>query len=241
MHSSKKTTMGFSSYRAAFVSAIKNHENGYADYMKEYEALPRERYFVEPPQKDTRMSGEQRWAFYEDLINGGLKWKLSLFQNMFMDKIKMATCSLVHGEDWKAVQEVFLKERNWTSSNLSPFVLGSAPRRFGKSVVVGGVHVVAYALAMPNSVQAMFSTGRRASQNTLSYAYKTLVASGYKDWIRKYNQEELEIANPDDPTQTSKMFFYPSNAKVHAKNLPNFIRDFVMGGDCACACACSCS
>lgn len=214
METSSNPEHGFSCYRPAFVDGLANHKKHYEAYMKQYQILPRERYFVNPPVTKHRVSGEQRWAKYESLLNGGLVWKLHKFQLTFLEKIKMATCSVIHGEDWKSVQEKFLSERGWDSKMLNPFVLGSAPRRFGKSVVVGGVHIVAFAISMPNSVQAMFSTGRRASQNTLNYAYKTLVAAGYKDWIKKYNQEELEIADPETPYQTSKMFFYPSNAKV---------------------------
>lgn len=205
---------GFSSYRLAFVAGLEKQTQLFEKDCLRFDIEKRERYFVDHEKVETTMSGEQRWAEYERLIDGGLTWKAEKFQKGFLEKIKQGTCASIHGSDWPKVKEKFLSSKGWKSPNLNKIILGSAPRRFGKSVVMGGIHMNAYALVMPNSVQAGFSTGKRASKLTLEYAYKTLIASGYQNWIKKYNAEELEIANPDDPYQSSKMYFYPSNVRV---------------------------
>jgi hypothetical protein len=167
------------------------------------------------------LSGEERWHQYIKYMESGLKlWKLHVFQREFFDRIKMATAPLVYGSDWDDVKESVCAENGWKLGGMSRFVLASAPRRFGKSVAIGK-HLIAFALVMPNSVQAGFSTGRRASSNTLNIAVRTLVANGMSDWIVKCNQEEFWIADPEDRYQPRKMFFYPSNAKVTIEKKTN--------------------
>lgn len=204
---------GVTSYRryilGVFESKAAKLKNGITEQM-----FVTKEEMMEPPKKKVDMSGDERFALYERLLEHDLVlWKLHKFQLAFLDKIKMATAPLIYGREWDDAKERVCAQRKWKLQNMSRFVLGSAPRRFGKSVLLAK-HMVAFALVMPNSVQAGFSTGRRASSNTLGLAARTLVAQGLSSWIVKYNQEELWIADPEDRFQPRKMFFYPSNARV---------------------------
>ena len=109
-------------------------------------------------------------------------------------------------------------------------ILAKAPRRFGKSIAgdqmnlffckyvdekknIVGMIVIAFALVMPGSTQAIFSTGRRASRNLLEICYKHLVDLGLSDREVGFNQENLFIKDPESG-KISKIYCYPSNSKV---------------------------
>jgi hypothetical protein len=214
MDASKLEPQGITSYRRYFLDMFETKAEKLLDEVKEQMLVSKAEMMEPVLDKKSEMSGEERFAEYERLLEEGLcLWKLHNFQRAFLEKIKMATCPLIYGAEWDDARERVCAQRNWKIQNMSRFVLGSAPRRFGKSVVVAK-HLIAFALVMPNSIQAGFSTGRRASSNTLALAARTLVAQGLSDWIVKFNQEELWIADPNDRFRPRKIFFYPSNAKV---------------------------
>jgi hypothetical protein len=163
--------------------------------------------------EDAQVSdGEKRWATFEFYLGeGNPMYVLSTFQLQFLEKIKMALAPSIHGKDWSRVKERFCKERGWKDEDLNRFLLGMAPRRFGKSVLVGGKLMFAYMMAMPGEKVAGFSTGRRASKATLDLARNVINASNIR--ILKSNDEEIVVLHPFTKQET-KLSFFPSNPRV---------------------------
>lgn len=65
--------------------------------------------------------------------------------------------------DWERAGPQVIKQKGWKAKDLSKVKMGQAPRRFGKSVTVGRL-ASTFGKCKPGSVQAIFSTGRRASK-----------------------------------------------------------------------------
>ena len=146
---------------------------------------------------------------YEEILERGFVWRRHRFQKGFHDECVKALAPSIVGRDWDRVGPRIIKERLWL--HLAQIVIAKAPRRFGKSAGVG-MNAATYAEVMHGSVQAIFSTGRRASRNLLDICYKMIIERGLGPYICRYNQEELWIKFPDG--KTSKIFSYPANAKI---------------------------
>ena len=103
-----------------------------------------------------------------------------------------------------------LDRNNW--EDIRQQCLCMTPRRFGKTVAVG-MFVGAIALVVAGSEQAIFSTGRRAS-NKLLELVSQLVSQvpGGADRIVKSNQETVWISHSCGAV--SKINSYPSCAKT---------------------------
>jgi len=99
---------------------------------------------------------------------------------------------------------------NW--EDIRQQCLCMTPRRFGKTVAVG-MFVGAMALVVPGCEQAIFSTGRRASNKLLELVSQLVCqVSGAADRIVKSNQETVWISHACGTV--SKINSYPSCAKT---------------------------
>lgn len=197
-------------------SAAANQRDAWTLRRKDYSVRSVTDYFLHNEEADEICPGEKRWMRFCMLVGSGkgsLKWKLHTFQKEFMKIIKMALAPLIWGIDWEANKARVCESEGWNLSDLNRFCLGSAPRRFGKSVVVA-MCMAAFALSMDGSVQCCFSTGRRASEGTLKIVKNTLAESGYAHLFVKANSEALEIRSIEDRNKISTMRFFPANATV---------------------------
>jgi hypothetical protein len=85
-------------------------------------------------------------------------------------------------------------------------------QRFGKTTAVS-MFMAAYCLSCPKSEQAVFSTGRRASQKMLENVRDMIRKVVKPERILKCNQEVIVIAG-DEPGDVRKINSYPACAKT---------------------------
>ena len=180
---------------------------------KKQRLLPREDYVVNPPDTHQETTGEGYLRHFEELLEYGFGIERGDFQREFHAQCtKEIAENIVGPEDWAKIGERLKRSRGWTS--IRHLLMASAPRRFGKSVALS-VLVAAYAVVVPQSVQCIFSTGRRASKNDLEIIYKLICDLGHKSWIVKFNEEELWLMpDPSKATDVRKVFCYPSKATI---------------------------
>ena len=100
-------------------------------------------------------------------------------------------------------------EQGWENSKQQ--VLCLTPRRFGKTYAVA-MFAAAVLVAVPRSEQAIFSTGRRASQKMLETIHRFMqhVKPPHLKLL-KFNQELIELQGPEGKRSVCS---YPSNAKT---------------------------
>ena len=94
-------------------------------------------------------------------------------------------------------------------------VLFMAPRRFGKTVSVA-MFAAALLMSSESSVQAIFSTGKRASGMLLEQIFKfyDAVGPGLGMTLVKKNMETLQVRGPGGGDDVRKIFGYPADAKT---------------------------
>jgi hypothetical protein len=120
------------------------------------------------------------------------------------------------GDDWVTEGERIMRKFGWSS--IPKMCLASAPRRFGKTVAVATA-ASGYAILMEDKVQAVFSTGGRASGGMRDYVRKAIVGIGLEDLIqtRGKSSENMYIKTIFDDiynTSESTIKFLPSDPKV---------------------------
>lgn len=202
------------SYRNGMLADLRYHENEYAGELKRYQVERRDDEILEEmKQVEDTMDGAKRLQWYEDLMENGFEFRRSQFQRGFNDMCERALIEDLVGAEWIKLAPDVMKQRQWGKEDMKKFVLAKAPRRFGKSQSVGR-QVCCYAIVASGKVQAIFSTGKRASTNLLQIVYKHVVEAGYGleiryvyAWLtnltypcRRFNQEELFfISNPREP------------------------------------------
>lgn len=96
----------------------------------------------------------------------------------------------------------------------SKILLGVGPRRFGKSIAQA-LLAFAYAMVVPKSKQAIFSTSERISKYMGELIYKCFCDAGLKDRVIRFGEEHMIISGDgsiEDDTRT--IYYYPSNPKV---------------------------
>ena len=101
------------------------------------------------------------------------------------------------------------REQGWEDAKQQ--VLCLTPRRFGKTYAVA-MFAAAVLVSVPRSEQAIFSTGRRASQKMLETIHRFMQhvkPPGLK--VLKFNQELIELQGPEGKRSVCS---YPSNAKT---------------------------
>lgn len=171
---------------------------------KQQQILSREDYITNPPDVQRATTGEERLREFEELLENGFGIERGDFQREFHAQVtKEVAENIVGPEDWAKIGEKLKRARGWRI--IRQRLMASAPRRFGKSVALAQI-VAAYAVIVPASVQCIFSTGRRASKNDLEIIYKLICDLGHKDWIVKFNDEELWLRpDRDAPTDVRKI------------------------------------
>ena len=133
-------------------------------------------------------------------------------QKQFHKAFMQATSQHIFKNDHKADMYKIMKREGW--KNLKQQILCLSPRRFGKTYAVG-MFITAYMISVPYSEQAIFSTGRRASQKLLELIHKFVVKIGAQDMVVKYNAEVLWIrGDPLNPLDIRKVSSYPSCSKT---------------------------
>ena len=207
-----------------FESIVSETELYYQDkYFREnkrYEVVKKHKYVIDPPNYNQDIPGEAKLRQFENILNA-FNYERHVFQREFHDIITKALAESIVGEDWNIIGPKLMAKRDWKKRSKCAMAL--APRRFGKSVSIA-MTVVAYAVVRPDSVQSIFSTGRRASANLLDLCKKFAIELNLN--IEKDNMEELFIKHPDG--KMSKIFSYPANAKVNRKTEKNnFIYLFI--------------
>lgn len=204
------------SYRNAMLADLRYHENEFAGDVKRYQVEQRDDEIMEELKfVEDGLDGAKRLRWFEDLMENGFEFRRSQFQRGFNDMCQRALIEDIVGPDWMKMAPDVMKQRRWTKEDMKKFVLAKAPRRFGKSQSVGR-QVCCYAVVAAGKVQAIFSTGKRASTNLLQIVYKHVVEVGFGTEIRRFNQEELFfVANPREPM--SRVYSYPAKAKIDAK------------------------
>lgn len=91
------------------------------------------------------------------------------------------------------------------------------PRRWGKTYSVA-MFVAACAASLERTEQAIFSTGRRASEKLLQLIYQMLCKlPGIKESIIKKNVETIWIQGPCGPDDIRKISSYPSKVSGKAR------------------------
>ena len=159
----------------------------------------------------TSSLGTLRLLEIRDVLENGYTWTRSNTQRQFHESFLNSCVRFLYSSDSSPpdYQEI-MKVNNW--SDIRQQCLCMTPRRFGKTVAVG-MFVGAIALVVPGSEQAIFSTGRRAS-NKLLELVNQLVSQvpGASERITKCNQETVWISHPCG--SVSKINSYPSCAKT---------------------------
>ena len=97
-------------------------------------------------------------------------------------------------------------------------VMAITPRRWGKTWAVA-MFVAAMASVLPNTEQAIFSTGRRASEKLLQLIYEMLCKlPGMRESVVKKTQETIWLQGPGGPGDTRKISSYPSKVRARARS-----------------------
>ena len=168
--------------------------------------------FVNPTQHDANaQTGRQRLERLRRTLDSyGLE--RSDMQKQFHNDMIGACAGLIFGDDLEAELDDLLIELG--TSELHNEFMAITPRRFGKTYSVA-MFVVAMANSVEGLEQAIFSTGRRASQKLLELVYRLMCkVPGMKESIVKYNVETLWVQGPGGPDDVRKIFSYPSNVKI---------------------------
>lgn len=163
------------------------------------------------PSRSGSSLGEERLAALRDVLENGYTWTRSNTQRRFHESFLNACVRFLFSQDSSPPDyRDILDRNNW--EDIRQQCLCMTPRRFGKTVAVG-MFVGAIALVVPGSEQAIFSTGRRAS-NKLLELVSQLVSQvpGGSERIVKSNQETVWVSHPCG--STSKINSYPSCAKT---------------------------
>lgn len=156
-----------------------------------------------------RVSGRERLAKLRRTLDSyGLE--RSEMQRQFHEDMIGACARLIFKDDLEAELDDLLIELG--VEELHSEFMAITPRRFGKTYSVA-MFVVAMMVACEGIEQAIFSTGRRASQKLLELIY-TLMKKipGLAESITKHNVETIWIRGPDG--EDRKVFSYPSSVRI---------------------------
>lgn len=167
---------------------------------------------VHPPENDgTAATGRQRLTRLRRTLDSfGLE--RSPMQKQFHEDMIGACARLIFRDDLDAELDDLLVELN--TRELHTEFMAITPRRFGKTYSVA-MFVVAMAASVEGIEQAIFSTGRRASQKLLELVYRLMIkVPGMKESIVKYNVECLWVRGPNGGDDVRKISSYPSNIKI---------------------------
>lgn len=138
----------------------------------------------------------------------GVRWHKD--QMSFLNGVRTNAIPGFYGDEWPAHRERVCRAQN-INGEQQP-VMFTSPRRWGKTTAMAGA-AACYALTVPNSTQAIFSTGKRASQLALQLIYRMVCT--HPEWearVVKFNAETLVLrVNSKDNRVINS---YPSNVRV---------------------------
>lgn len=225
-------TKVYASREYAFSDFAEHHSSERKRYLDKNRLHSRTEDAINPPTFDEQLPGQSRLRLFEEILESGFKNEdgepliRSRFQREFHSQCTCAMAqSIVGRKDWERKGAEIARARKWEGESMA--CLGKAPRRFGKSSSVGQLAIArAEAMIIHDpitnlDVQAIFSTGRRASSNLGDYCYRFALDRGLGPNIVKYTEETLWIRGGKDPKDPegplAKIFFYPSNPKIDDK------------------------
>jgi hypothetical protein len=167
-------------------------------------------------QNVTEGHGLRRFRYFCETVETGFKWGRHHFERMFHDKCIIALAETLLGDEWATHGMDIARERGWTL--LSKMVIGTAPRRFGKSVSLAKVEAALCAalLYFRDGLQiteyniTTFSTGKRASQLLSNYVKKFLVELNLYEECNVITDNSESIVLERDGLRVIFMFV-PSN------------------------------
>lgn len=165
------------------------------------------------------VSGEEIIKHFDQLIETGFQHKPHIFQRELFHAVLNAIAPDLIGESgWERDGEKICNARKWTF--ISKMVLAMAPRRFGKSEVIGMVMAARvdtiFKYSDRNDRQAVFSIGERASSELKKYAIECLIELGWADHITKSSGEEVIVKKYPGVkgSPEARLYFYPSNPEI---------------------------
>lgn len=179
-----------------------------------------------------------RFKKFENLLESAFKFGRHHFERKFHEICKIALSQTLFGpEEWATNADAIIQERGW--KQLSKLAIGTAPRRFGKSVSLAKV-VAALAYCMLMHRQGLdrdvynitvFSTGRRASELFSDYVKTFMDEIGLMEQVRvvKYAMEKIVLER--DGMRVIFMFL-PANPNTYV-----FFSFFFL---CVCVFCCAC-
>lgn len=207
------------------VEALRKHrpvlreDVGFTKFAVDENAAADEDAAGEEPAADISITpGELRLQEFEELMENGYRYeskplRRSPFQRDFCDVcVRALAANIVGPEDWPKVSQKVMRKHGW--ANVKKFAAASAPRRFGKSVMLCCM-ITNYAIFVPKSTQCVFSTGGRASTNDLEIIVQFLRELGLSHWIHRKNNEMIWLLpDKNKPDDIRKIYCYPSNEKI---------------------------
>ncbi|MCA9327229.1 hypothetical protein KDA14_01750 [Candidatus Saccharibacteria bacterium] len=161
------------------------------------------------------LNGVERLYKFQEMVLSAFIYRPHIFQKRFFAKILQSMAMLIVGErEWAQYGPSLMRKFGWKTTPRKCF--GLAPRRFGKTIMLGMVQS-ALALIMPTT-QATFATGKRASEVLKEAVVKCLVDSNYRDQITSKGTTGetiriLPLFGGDDRSEAT-VSFYPSNPKI---------------------------
>lgn len=165
-----------------------------------------------PVASDTvRVSGRERLGMIRRTLDSyGIE--RSDMQKQFHEDMIGACARLIFKDDLEGELDDLLLELG--VEELHSEFMAITPRRFGKTYSVA-MFVVAMMFSVEGLEQAIFSTGRRASQKLLELVYRFMCKiPGMRESIIKHNVETIWIRGPNGDQDIRKVFSYPSNVRI---------------------------
>lgn len=194
------------------------------------------------------VTGRERLNIIRQILDSfGLE--RSDMQKTFHEDMIGACAKLIFKDDLLAELDDLLLELG--VDELMQQFMAITPRRFGKTYSVA-MFVVALLFGVEGIEQAIFSTGRRASQKLIELVYRFMCKiPGMRQSIIKHNVETIWIQGPYGADDVRKVFSYPSNVRI---SYLRCVVPCVSWGVCLCiyvslsvrpssamACACACT
>ena len=154
--------------------------------------------------------GDKRLADIRKYLDMYTGYERSDMQREFHEAFLQAVALHLYKEDADVDFDALMKLNDWP--NLKQQVLCMTPRRFGKTTAVS-MFVGAYALAVSNSNQCIFSTGKRASDKLLEQVQNLLkLIPGVGDRMKR--RGEVLTLYGDDPNDIRVVSSYPAASKT---------------------------
>lgn len=157
------------------------------------------------------VSGRERLNVIRQILDSfGLE--RSDMQKQFHEDMIGACAKLIFRDDLLAELDDLLLELG--VDELMQQFMAITPRRFGKTYSVA-MFVVAMLFGVEGIEQAIFSTGRRASQKLIELIYRFMCKiPGMRESIIKHNVETIWIQGPYGKDDVRKVSSYPSNVRI---------------------------